>query len=84
MWKDDSVLPAGWVSILAAVGIIFLICAVIMASKIVRGSSQGPFGITIPGVTDTSEQSTCLYRRMSITCTVQHSHRYMQRDCGFL
>ena len=49
-------LPAGWVSILAAVGIIFLICAVIMASKVFRSPSQGPFGITIPGVAGTSSR----------------------------
>ena len=49
---------AGWVSILAAVGIIFLICAVIMASKVLRGPTQGPFGITIPGVA--SDARACI------------------------
>lgn len=56
---------AGWVSILAAVGIIFLICAVIMASKVFRGPTQGPFGITIPGVTGTSAQGKSMYRGLS-------------------
>ncbi|CAL5228604.1 g11765 [Coccomyxa viridis] len=44
-----TIFIASWVSILAAVGIIFLICAVIMASKVFRGPTQGLFGITIPG-----------------------------------
>ena len=58
---------AGWVSILAAVGIIFLICAAVLATKAYRGSPVGPFGITLPGMPLSLLPNCCTAKRVRST-----------------
>ena len=41
---------AGWVAILAVVGVVFISIAMAMGIRTIRGLSPGPCSVTVPGM----------------------------------
>ena len=41
---------AGWVAILAVVGVVFISIAMAMGTRTIRGLSPGPCTVTVPGM----------------------------------